>query len=171
MIRVIRGDLAQVTADCLLRAARSDGAPVDAVSRRLDSMAGSSVTERVAAQGEVPPGTAYLTPAGELSASFLVHVVVQSPDDPVTQATVRRGLVNGLRRAADLGLESVALPPLGAGAGNMAVEETARLMVEVLTEHLAAGAAPRLFHLVVQSEYEEEVFRSLVAESGDVPEA
>ena len=169
MIRLSRGDLAGTRAECILRPSRSDGAPVDAVSRRLESVAGSAVAERVAAQGETPPGTAYLTPGGGLPASFLVHVVVQSPDDPVSPDTVRRGLVNGLRRAADFGLESMALPPLGVGPGNLEVEKTARLMVEVLQEHLAGGSVPRELHLVVQSEYEEEVFRSLLAESGDAP--
>lgn len=169
MIQLVRGDLATVSADCILRPVRSDGAPVDALGRRLESAAGPEVQERAAAQGELPVGTAYLTPAGKLAASFLVHVVVQSPEDPVSMLSVRRGLVNGLRRAADFGLHSVALPPLGAGAGNLEVEKTARLMIEVLTDHLNGGQPPRALRLVVQSDYEEEVFRSLLAEVTRTP--
>lgn len=169
MIQLVRGELATVAADCILRPVRSDGAPVDAAGRRLESAAGPEVSERLAAQGDSPLGTAYLTPAGDVVASFLVHVVVQSPEDPVSLLSVRRALVNGLRRATELGMESLALPPLGAGAGNLEVEKTARLMVEVLTDHLAGGAPPRVLRLVVHSDYEEQVFQSLLAEATHTP--
>lgn len=163
MIRVVRGDLAAAEAECILRPVRSDGAPVTGVSRRVEARAGERVTSRVAAQGDSPVGTAFITPGGALAAPFLVHVVVQAVDEPPTSLTVRRGLVNALRRAADVGIASVALPPLGGGAGNLEAEETARLVVEVIRGHVEEGRAPLEFQVVVESEYEEAVFRALVA--------
>lgn len=165
MIRVSKGDLAVTPVECLLRPSRSDGASVTSVGRRVEALAGPRLEERVEAQGESPLGTAFLTPGGDLHADFVIHVVVQSVEEPVSSLTVQRGLVNALRRAADFGIVSVALPPLGGGAGNLHLEDTARAIVEVLRNHLAEGQPPREVHIVVESDYEESVFRSLVAEA------
>lgn len=161
MIRVVRGDLAAAGAECVLRPIRSDGAPVTTVSRRLEALAGERVAARVEAQGDSPVGTAFITPGGDLPASFLVHVVLQSVDEPPTRHAVQRCLVNALRRAADVGIASIALPPLGGGAGNLDLEETARTMVDVIGIHVADGRPPLEFQVVVESEYEESVFRSM----------
>lgn len=166
MIRTVRGELADSRCECLIRPVRSDGAPVTAAGRRLEAAAGPRVAEKVAAQGESPLGTAFLTQGGDLAADFLIHVVVQSVSEPPTPGTVRRGLVNALRRAADFGVASLALPPLGAGAGNLELEDTARVMMEALREHLADGNAPVEIEIVVESEYEESVFRAVGAEQG-----
>lgn len=163
MIRVVRGDLAASEAECILRPARSDGASINAVGRRVEARAGERVRERVAAQGESPVGTALLTPSGELSSSFLIHVVLQSLEEPVTAAVVQRGLVNALRRAADFGIASVALPPLGVGVGTLEAEEVARTVVEVIRNHVSEGTDPLEFEIVVESEYEESIFQSAVS--------
>lgn len=162
MIRVVRGDLAASSQECVLRSTRVDGASITAIGRRLEAIAGASVAERLAAQGESPVGTALLTPAGDLPVSFLIHVVLQSVEEPVTASAVQRGLVNALRRAADFGIESVALPPLGVGAGNLEVEVAARVMVEVILNHVSEGLPPSDFEIVVESEYEASVFTHAV---------
>lgn len=163
MILVVRGDLAVAEAECVLRPVRSDGAPVTSASRRVEAGAGGGVADRMVAQGDSPVGTAFITPAGELPAAFLVHVVVQSLDEPVSAFSVQRGLLNALRRAADFGITSLALPPLGGGAGSLNAEENARVVVEVLRNHVAEGKPPLEFRIVVESEYEESVFRSLLS--------
>ena len=108
-------------------------------------------------------GGAVLTPGGALSASFLIHVVVQSPDEPVTASGIRRGLLNALRRASEFGIASLAFPPVGVGPGNLDVEDAARILQEVLSEHHEGGENPRELLIVVESEYEEEVFGRLIS--------
>lgn len=163
MIQVVRGDLTAAGTECILRPVRSDGAAVTAVGRRLEELAGDSVQERLGAQGDSPVGSALLTPAGDVDCSFLIHVVVQSVEEPVTAAALRRGLLNALRRASDFGIESMALPPLGIVAGALEAEEMARAVVETLREHLAQERPPSRFRIVVESEYEESVFRAAAA--------
>ncbi len=166
MIRVVRGDLVAAAVECILRPIRSDGEAVTALGRRLEAAAGDEVIERLAAMGESPVGTALLTPAGALRSSFLVHVVLQSVEEPVNESALRRGLVNALRRASDFGIESLALPPLGVVAGALEAEEMARVVVEVLRDHLAEGAAPTSVEIVVESEYEESIFAAAVGAAG-----
>lgn len=167
MIRVVRGDLVAADAECLLRPVSGRCEAVSAVGRRMEAEAGPAVARRLESQGDVPVGTAILTPGGELAASFIIHVVVQSPEEPVTSHTVQRGLVNALRRAADFGIESVALPPMGLGAGNLDVEESAKVIVDVIRNHEAEGRPPADFRIVVESEYESSVFQALLDDGAD----
>ena len=108
--------------------------------------------------GELPVGAAVITPGGGLSAMFLIHVVLQSPEEPVTPGGVRAALRNGLRRGQEWGVESLAIPPLGTGAGNMDAEESAALMIPLIQDHLGTARKPLEVLIVVGTEYEQEVF-------------
>ena len=158
MIRVRVGDLAVALVDAVVRPMRSDGEAVTAVGRRLEVQAGASLSDRLQGMGDLPVGGAVITPGGALPAPFIIHVVVQSSEEPVTSHGVQRALLNGLRRARDLGLGSVAFPPVGVGAGNLEVEEAAHLLVEVLRDHLRDGEQPLDFEILVESSYEAELF-------------
>jgi O-acetyl-ADP-ribose deacetylase (regulator of RNase III) len=55
-------------------------------------------------------------------------------------------------------LETLSLPALGTGAGNLEPERSARLMVEVLREHMETERHPRTVTIVVAGSYEFETF-------------
>jgi serine/threonine-protein kinase len=124
--------------------------------------AGAVVAERLRATGSLPVGAAVITPGGDLPVAFLIHVVVQSAEEPVRKEGVRLALQNGLRRAQEWGLDSLALPPLGTGAGNLGAEESAEVMVPLLLDHLQRFQHPREVVIAVVDEYENEVFRRAV---------
>ena len=164
MIRVVIGELAAQAVDGLLRPVRSDLAPVSAASRDIALAAGEALEERLARLGTLPLGGAVLTPAGSLPAGFLIHLVVMSEEEPQTSISVQRALRNGLRRAADWGLASVALPPLGLSVGLVEPEDAARALVEILFNHLDEGVAPLDLTIVVGSDFEAGLFEDLVQE-------
>jgi O-acetyl-ADP-ribose deacetylase (regulator of RNase III) len=157
------GELGKSDAAAVVRAVRSDGEAITAAGRRLEVLAGESVSQRLQGLGDLPVGGAVITPAGDLPAQFIIHAVLQSVEDPVSSVTVRRALVNVLRRAKDLGISSLALPLLGTGAGNLDAEEAARLLVGALREHLHHGEEPRSFEIVVENAYEEGLFAHEIA--------
>jgi len=155
-LRVVRGVWTESEAEALLREAGPDGGAVSPSGRALLQRLGTEAD--LLDLDDAPVGSAWLSRSGSLSASFLIHVVIQGRDEPVTETSVRTALRNGLRRAAEFGIESVALPPLGVGAGKLDHERSAVLVVETLAEHLEQGGAPTVFEIVVASDYEEEVF-------------
>ena len=164
MLRVVVGSLVDQRAEGVLRPIRSDLAPVDALSRDVASAGGEALEARLRGLGTIPLGGAVITPGGgELAAGFVIHVVVMSDEEPQSTQTIRRALRNGLRRAADWELGSLALPPLGLGAGTMEAEDSAEAVVDILFEHLSAGAPPLDLTLVVASEYEATLFRTVAA--------
>jgi O-acetyl-ADP-ribose deacetylase (regulator of RNase III) len=164
VIRVVLGELSEQRVDGVMRPVRSDLAPVSAVSRDLLIAAGAELQERLERMGILPVGGAVLTPSGLLSASFLIHAVVMSEDEPLTSLSVQRALRNGLRRAADWELGSLALPPFGMAAGTDDPEVSARALVEILFNHLDEGVAPLELTIVVSSDFEQELFGRLVEE-------
>lgn len=159
MIEVRRADLSTLPVEAVLRPVSAEGDAVSPAGRRLETAAGEEIVERLRVAGEVPVGGAVLTAGGNLSASFVIHVVVQSVEESVTGLGVRRALVNGLRRAADFGIRSLALPPLGAGPLGLPAEEAAGIVLDVLGEHLEEGTEPRELFIAVETDFEEELYR------------
>ena len=146
----------------ILRPVRSDFASVSAAGRRLEIGAGEALMGRLAGLGELPVGAALLTPGGDL-APFLIHMVVEAHDEAVSPEGVRRAFLNGLRRATEWELGVVAVPPLGTGAGNLDVEFVAEIMISELRRYMASAPFPREVVVVVESDYEAEVFERFVA--------
>ena len=164
MIRVRVGALADQSEEGVLRPVRTDMSPVSSAGRDIEHRAGEAVAARLLGMGSLPIGGAVITPGGLLAAGFLIHAVVCSDEEPETAQSVERALKNGLRRAADLGLQTLALPPLGMGVGNLEPEDTARAMVEILLDHIDQGRAPLDITIVAPSEFEATVFERLVTE-------
>ncbi len=158
MIRVVIGDLSLQETDAVLRPIRDDLTPTTAAGRDLGARAGEAMDERLSRMGTLPVGGAVITPGGVLGSAFVIHVVVSSPDEPETSAASVRALRNGLRRATEWDLGSLALPPLGLTVGTVEPEEAARSLVEVLAEHLDEGHPPLDLTIVVGNEYEEAIF-------------
>jgi O-acetyl-ADP-ribose deacetylase len=170
VIEVWRGELADAGAAAILRPVAADGSAVTAAMRRLESALGPGQIELWRRVGELPPGSAAITPAGApLAAQWLVHAVVRSADEQVTAALVRRALQNGLRRIAEWGIDSVAMPPLGTGAGNLDAEESAAVMLAVLVEHARTAPHPARVEIVVETEYEQQAFAAAVSRAGLAP--
>lgn len=163
MIEVHLTALTEVEAGAVMRPVSSDFSAVTPAMRRLDEAAGPTVEEQCARMGELPVGSAVITAAGELTAEFIVHVAVRSREENATPLAVRRGLQNGLRRLAEWEVESVAIVPMGTGAGNLDAEESAGVMLPVLAEHLRESEFPRRVVLVVDDDYQRSAFQGALA--------
>lgn len=164
MIRVVTGSLVDVEAEALVRPVRSDLAPVSGASRDVAIAAGAELEARLERLGSLPVGGAVMTPAGALRAAFLIHAVVMSDEEPQTHITVQRAVRNALARAADWGVASLALPPMGMGVGLTEPEDAADALVQLLASHLDEGRPPHDLMIVTSSPYERDLFAGLVAE-------
>lgn len=172
MIRVLLSGPEDVKAEAILRSVYSNLEPDTPFSRAIELKAGPTVSGRLEATGDLPIGAAAITPGGDAGPGFLIHVVVQSTVEPVTADGVRAALKNGLRRAEEWGLESLVLPPLGTGAGNLEADEVAAIMIPLLFQHLQDGSALSEVSILVGTSFEEDVFTRAIAwhSRGDQPE-
>ena len=163
-VRVVVDELRVAATDVVARPVRSDGSAVTPAGRRLELAAGPVVAGHLEGLGELPVGSAVLTPGGDLDAGWILHLVLQSIDVPVSESALRRALALGLERVSDWGFRSLTLPPLGAGAGALEPEVAARLVVGALREH-ALGARDMTLDVVVcvETDYERELFERVLA--------
>jgi O-acetyl-ADP-ribose deacetylase (regulator of RNase III) len=102
--------------------------------------------------GEPPVGSALITPAGELRARYLVHVVVRSLTEPVSEATVRLALRNGLRRLQEWGIARVAMPLID--RRRKPGEDVACIMLDEYYDHAVTADYPTTLIIAAADEYE-----------------
>jgi O-acetyl-ADP-ribose deacetylase (regulator of RNase III) len=161
-VSVTVGELADAETEVVARPVRADGSSVTPAGRRLELAAGPDVSKHLATLGDLPLGSAVLTPAGQLRCAYLLHLVVRSSEEPLSEGTVRRALQQGLARMADWGLRSLTLPPLGVGAGGLEPEAAATLVADVLGARGLGPTTPAAdglhVEVVVETDYEHEVF-------------
>jgi O-acetyl-ADP-ribose deacetylase (regulator of RNase III) len=165
VIDVRRENLVTADVECVLRSVGSSLEPLTAIGREVGAAAGEGLLERLEQTGDLPVGGAVITPAGDLSASFIVHVALQSHEEPVSASGVRKALLNGLRHICRMDIETLALPPLGTGPGNLDAEVAADVMFEVLRGHMESEEYPREVTVMVATEYELQAFVSRLGKS------
>jgi O-acetyl-ADP-ribose deacetylase (regulator of RNase III) len=166
VIRVCINDLAFFDGEAIVRPVNEDLGATTPLLRRLELAAGTALHNQIRLQEPLPVGAAIVTSAGELSAELLVHAVVMGRTEPVTADTVRRALTSALQRVASWQIKDVAIPPFGLGAGNLEIDESARVMVSVIAQHMRAARFPEEITLVAETAEEERVLAAAVQRSG-----
>ncbi|HEU4763501.1 MAG TPA: macro domain-containing protein [Gemmatimonadales bacterium] len=162
MIQVAVDDLAFAEVDAVVRPADTALDPVTTGAARLDRQAGERFTAQRRIQTPLAPGAAVVTGGGDLPAKLVVHAVIQSRDQPVSADSVRRALVSVWQRMAQWQIRTVAMPVVGAGAGQLPIEEAARLLRETLADPARDPAFPASVTVMVDRESERELVAAAV---------
>ena len=160
---MIVGDLASVAADAVVRPANGNLEAITPALRRLELAAGPRFREFCHAQRELGVGAAVVTPAGDLPAELVVHAVIMTRAEPVTASGVRRAAESALRQAAQWHIGTLAVPPLGTGAGQLAAEDAAATLLDVIWQHGRTADHPATVVVVVETDAEREIVESRLA--------
>jgi O-acetyl-ADP-ribose deacetylase (regulator of RNase III) len=159
VIEVVIDDLAFVRADAVVRAADELLEPVTPAMAALDRQAGERFAALRRVSSPLAAGAAVVTGSGDLAAPLVLHVVIREGGAATGRDVVRRALLSAWQRAADWGLATVAAPLVGAGAGQLAAEEAAELLVDTFPP---AGQAPGRLSIVVDREAERALVAAIV---------
>lgn len=159
-------DLAFYEGEAIARPVNAMLGATTPVMRRLERAAGPAYADTVRVSQPMPVGSAVVTNAGDLPVELLIHGVVSSDDEPVTRATVRLALMSAMQRAVAFQIRALAIAPFGLGAGNLDIEDSAEVMVDVLTEHMRRSPYPAAVTIVVETPLEEQVLRGRLGTSG-----
>ena len=162
MIEVRVEDLAFYEGNAIIRPSTATLGATTPLLRRLELAGGASLLGQLRVSEPLPVGAAVVTGAGDLPAELFVHAVVMSPTERVTRDGVRRAFRSALERVREWQLANVAVPPLGLGAGNLSLEESAALMTEELMRH-AAAEYPRQLTVVAETDDEAETLKLTLA--------
>ena len=165
MIQVRVDDLAYVGGDAVAWPVNADLRPMTPLLRRLEVAGGRALASQLRTQDPLPVGSAVVTGAGDLSVELMVSAVIASDGEPVAPSGVRRALTSALHRAADWQIAHLVCTPFGLGAGNLDIDESAEIMLDVLTRHLAQSRFPSAVTIVVETAVEAESFSARLARS------
>lgn len=163
MIEVRTDDLAFVSADAIARPVDAELRATTPIMRRLELAGGEKLARHLRVNEPLAVGSAVVTPAGELGVELIIHGVVSSDTEPVSRTTVRQAVASALQRATDWGIEHLAVAPFGIGVGNLDIEESAEVVVDVVRRHLQGAKHPSTVTIVVETAFEHDVFERLVS--------
>jgi len=95
-----------------------------------------------------------------LPAEFVIHAVIRSETEPVTPGGVARAWQSALHQARAWEFARLTVPPIGTGAGNLTLEDSAAIMVSVLRMHLGTATFPSDVDFVVETQEDRDVFEA-----------
>ncbi|MGI8498762.1 MAG: macro domain-containing protein [Gemmatimonadaceae bacterium] len=156
-------DPAFVAADAIAWPVNARLQPITPLLRRLERAGGPELAAQMRAADPLPVGSAIVTGAGALGVELLISAVVSSDSEPVTRESVRRATLSTLQRAADWQVAQLACVPFGLGAGNLDIEESAEVMLDVMMRQVGKSPHPGGITIVVETASEEEAFTSRLA--------
>ena len=163
MIEVRTDDLAFVDADAIARPVDAELRATTPLMRRLEVAGGEGLARHLRVNEPLAVGSAVVTPGGALGVELVIHGVVSSDTEAVSRGTVRQALSSALQRAVDWGIEHLAITPFGLGVGNLDVEESAEILASVVRRHRETAKSPMRMTIVVETEFEQEIFERLIA--------
>jgi O-acetyl-ADP-ribose deacetylase (regulator of RNase III) len=141
VLALTTGDLSTYEADALVNAANAALAGGGGVDGAIHRAAGPSVMAELRRDHPrgTPTGSAVVTAAGRLPASWVVHAVGPiwrggANDEARLLAAAYR---SALELAAGAGARSVALPAISAGVYGYPLGEAARIGLQTVRDHLA----------------------------------
>jgi len=131
---VIRGDIADESADALVNAAGTSLRMGSGVAGALRRGAGGGINEAAVAKGPVELGGVAVTDAFDLDASVVIHAAAMPHygDGRATADSIREAARNALDAADERGCESLVMPALGCGVAGFDLAAGARIICEVI---------------------------------------
>lgn len=133
-VRLSLGDLATLDIDAVVNVATQDLSPMSyGLNAAIHRAAGPALQAECKMLGSCPAGDAVVTRGHKMKARWIVHAV-----PPQTQEHLAATFRNVLRRAADIGVLSLAVPELISGA----VGSTARIAVREARAWCRVNARP-----------------------------
>lgn len=137
MVQVVLGDIAHLafSVDGIVNAANAALIPGGGVDGALNHSAGPKLKQAMANIGGTPTGTAVITPAFDLAATYVIHAVgpryVDGSHGEKEQLIAAYEAVFRLAHAYHL--SSLAVPILSAGIYQYPMEEAAQVLYDVAT--------------------------------------
>lgn len=141
-VELVEGDITELEADAIVNAANSylrhGGGVAAAIVRKGGYVIQEESDKWVREHGPVPVGSVAVTSAGRLRAKYVIHAVGPRYGEEEGDGKLASAIQSALDKAEELGLSSIAMPAISAGAFGYPYERCARIMARVIK-----GFAPR----------------------------
>jgi O-acetyl-ADP-ribose deacetylase (regulator of RNase III) len=139
-VEVREADVTKLEVDAIANAANTHLAHGGGVAGAISRAGGPAIQEESSRVAPVGLGEAVATSAGDLPSRWVIHAATMELGGPTSADAIRRATASTLAVADELGARSLALVAFGTGVGGFPVEDAARIEVEEVRRHLAAGS-------------------------------
>src|SRR5213076_2669730 len=140
-IEVRQADITKLDVDAIANAANTNLQHGGGVAGAIVRAGGRVIQEESDRKSPIGLGEAVETTAGKLPARWVIHAATMELGGPTSAEIIRTATASTLAKADELGARSLALVAFGTGVGGFPVEEAARIEVEEVRRHLAAGGS------------------------------
>jgi O-acetyl-ADP-ribose deacetylase (regulator of RNase III) len=140
-IEVLDTDITTLAVDAIANAANTRLLHGGGVAGAIARAAGPALDAESRAASPIALGSAVATTGGELPARWVIHAATMELGGPTSAEIIRECTAATLACADALGVSSLALVAFGTGVGGFPLAEAARIEVEEVRRHLAAGSS------------------------------
>ena len=137
--KIVRDDITKMMVDAIVNSANPQPIVGGGADYAIHKAAGPQLIEERKKIGDILPGSAFITPAFNLHAKYVIHTV-----GPVWQGgtnneanLLRRCYMNSLRIAYENGCESIAFPLISAGIFGFPIPKSLEIAKSVISSFLA----------------------------------
>lgn len=148
-ILIVQGDIVEQACDAIVNAANNRLWMGGGVAGAIKRKGGEEIEKEAMSKGPIPIGVAVVTKAGRLEAKYVIHAATMGIDFKTSAAIIEKATLNSLKRAEELGLESIAFPALGTGVGGFPVTECAWIMLDTTLKFLKSARKVREVRMVL----------------------
>jgi len=167
-LEVVQDDITEQETDAIVNAANDHLWMGGGVAGAIKRKGGEEIEREAVSKGPIPVGEAVVTSAGRLKAKYVIHAAGMGQDLRTDESKIRDATRNSLKRAEELGLESVAFPAIGTGVGGFPADRCAEVMVGTAAELLRDARSVKLVRFVLFDRGTFEAFRrELKGRSGE----
>lgn len=136
LVEILEGDITQLDVDAIVNPANSRMIMGGGVAGAIKRRGGREIEEEAMKHAPVPVGKAVATGAGRLRARYVIHApTMEMPAMRIPLENVYKATRAALEEAERLGIESLALPAMGAGVGGISPRDSFKAMLETITSY------------------------------------
>ncbi len=165
-IEAFLGDITKLEVDAIVNAANTRLYMGGGVAGAIKRVGGKEIEDEAVKKGPIKIGEAVETTAGKLKAKYVIHSPTMELDFKTDENKIRLAMKAALKKADELGIESVAFPALGTGVGGFSKDEAAKVMVDELKKHIDKGTKLKKVILADINKDQVEWFSKVISELG-----
>ena len=158
-VELRQGDITELEVDAIVNAANTDLILGAGVSGAIGRKGGPVIQEQCDRIRAIPVGEAVVTSAGALKAQHVIHAATMEMGHFARERDIGRATRNALVRAEELKLKTIAFPEIGAGAAAFPADQCARVMLDVVVQHLSGSSGLERVYFVLFDAETLETFR------------
>jgi O-acetyl-ADP-ribose deacetylase (regulator of RNase III) len=165
-LEALDADITTLEVDAIANAANTELLHGGGVAAAIARAGGPALDRESRERAPIGLGEAVETTAGDMPSRWVIHAATMELGGPTSADVIRRATASTLARAEELGARSLALVAFGTGVGGFSLEDAARIEVEEVRRHLAAGSQLERVVFALHGERARAAFAAAIDAAG-----